>query len=92
MWIRAMGHILHRLAHPPLHLLAQLVVHLVLDTLQLVQKIKAKEDFLQPRNQVLAAQARIQRPKELGDNSNITVGEMGRDEWHRSTDNELAKL
>ena len=53
---------------------------------------EGEEDFLQPRNQMLAAQARMQRPPELGDNSNIRVGEVGMDQWRDSTGNKLAKL
>ena len=53
---------------------------------------EGEEDFLQPRNQVLAAQARIQRPEELGDNSRIKIGEVGMEEWRCSTGNSLAKL
>ena len=32
---------------------------------------EGEEDFLQPRNQLLAAQARMKRPPALGDNSHI---------------------
>jgi hypothetical protein len=53
---------------------------------------EGEEDYLQPANQILAAQARIQRPPERGDNSAIKVGEVGMDEWRVSTGNELAKL
>ena len=54
---------------------------------------EGEEDYLQPQNQLLAGEARMQRPAEIGDNNHITVGAVRVDDWRRSAGgSSLAKL